>query len=82
MDLPEQSTFSFVIKIWVEETAAEAGQSTWRGRIVHVPSGRQRSIVDLRHVAAFIAEHLTAAGLDRGAAWWELADQDRGDAEG
>ena len=36
------STLSFIVRIWVEETAEESGRSSWRGHITHVPSGERR----------------------------------------
>ena len=51
-DRPDSGTFSFVIKIWVEETAGEAGQALWRGHITHIPSGRRRYFQDLHGMSA------------------------------
>lgn len=58
MDLPENSIHSFVIKIWLEETAAEAGRAAWRGHITHVSSGQRRYVQRLADFPSFIAPYL------------------------
>jgi len=64
MDLPESNTHSFVIKVWLEETAEEAGRATWRGHITHVPSGERRYLKDLDDITAFIASYLKGMGIE------------------
>jgi hypothetical protein len=69
MDQFEATTHPFIVRIWLEETAAEAGQASWRGYIVHVPSGERRYIHDLGEIPAFIAPYMEAMGVhlaDRG----------------
>jgi hypothetical protein len=58
MDISETHTHSFIVKIWLEETAEEAGHDVWRGHITHVPSGERRYLNDLSAIAAFIAPYL------------------------
>jgi hypothetical protein len=58
MSLPEEHTQSFVVKIWVEESAEESGQTRWRGRIMHVPSQRSRSFEKLSAILEFIKPFL------------------------
>jgi len=58
MDLFESDTHSFVIKIWLEETNAEARKAVWRGQITHVPSGQQSYFMDLDDILLFIQPHL------------------------
>ena len=57
---------SFVVRIWLEETAAEAGRVTWRGHITQVPSGERRYLKDLDGVTAFIATYLRRMGVQIG----------------
>jgi hypothetical protein len=38
---------SFIVRIWLEESTAEAPQPSWRGSITHVLSGRRQFFVDL-----------------------------------
>jgi len=62
MDFPEPYAHSFIIKVWLEETADEAGQAIWRGRITHVPSGEYRYFEKLKEAATFIAAYLHKLG--------------------
>jgi hypothetical protein len=63
MDLYEANTHPFVIKIWLEETAEEAGRAVWRGHITHVPTGQRRYIQVLDDIVAFIASYLEQMGV-------------------
>jgi hypothetical protein len=63
MDLPETTTHSFIVKIWLEETAEETGQARWRGHITHVPSGERRHLKDLGDITAFIVPYLERMGV-------------------
>lgn len=56
-------THSFVIKIWLEETADEAGQALWRGQITHVPSGKQHFLNNLHEIPALITPYLKEMGV-------------------
>ena len=71
VDLFESSTHSFIIKIWLEESAEEAGQARWRGHITHVPSGERRYLKNLDDIVAFIAPYLEGMGLKLGY-WWRM----------
>jgi hypothetical protein len=62
-ELAEQEPQSFVLKIWVEETAEEAGQVKWRGHITHVPSHSRRYIQDLDDIVLFVAPYLERLGV-------------------
>jgi hypothetical protein len=59
----EASPQSFILKVWLEETREEEGQSIWRGHITHVPSGKRRYVQALNEVPAFIAPYLEAMGV-------------------
>jgi hypothetical protein len=63
LDQFEANTHPFVVKIWLEETAKEAGQATWRGHITHVPSGERRYLRDLGEIEAFITPYLERMGV-------------------
>ncbi len=69
MDLLGSSNHSFIIRIWIEETAEEAGRVVWRGQIVHVPSGERRHVQDLDSITAFIAKYLDAMGVKHPVRW-------------
>jgi len=69
MDLYESTTHPFIIKIWLEETAEEAGQAKWRGHITHVPSGERRYLEDLDDISAFIVPYLDGMGVKFDICW-------------
>ena len=60
----ESNMHPFIVKIWLEEMAQEAGQATWRGHITHVPSGKRRYIQDLDDIIAFITPYLRQMGVE------------------
>ena len=66
MDLFEFSTQSFLIKIWVEETAAEAGETLWRGHITHVHSGERQYFQDLEDMMNFMQPYMVEMGITTG----------------
>ena len=70
MDLYEFNTHSFIVKIWLEETAEEAGQATWRGYITHVPSGKRHYLENLDEISHFILPYLREFGVVLGMRWW------------
>jgi hypothetical protein len=61
--LAEQEPQSFVLKIWVEETAEEARQVTWRGHITHIPSNARQYVQDLDEIVLFVAPYLERLGV-------------------
>ncbi len=54
------TSHSFIVKIWLEETAVEAGQAKWRGHITHVPDGVRRYVESLDEISTFISAYLKA----------------------
>lgn len=64
MDIYEVSVHPFIVKIWLEETTEEAGRATWRGRIIHVPSGEKRYLQDLNDIIDFITPYLREMGVE------------------
>ncbi len=58
MDQFEAQTHSFIIKLWLEELAEDAGRPIWRGHVTHVPSGERRYLQDLNGILAFVAPYL------------------------
>ena len=76
MQRSDPETHSFVIKLWLEETMAESGQATWRGRITHVSSGKQYYIKELSGIAITIAPYLEEMEVDLGT-WWRLRQRVR-----
>lgn len=62
-NLSEYGPLSFIIKVWLEETAEEAGQAIWRGHITHVPSGERQYITDLDQLRWFVEPYLEEMGV-------------------
>ncbi len=69
LDLFEVNTHPFIVKVWLEETAQQAGQATWRGHITHVPSGERRYLKDLDDITAFILPYLEEMGIKPEIGW-------------
>ena len=69
MDTLESTTQSFVVKVWVEESAEKTSQGVWHGHITHVPSGEQRYLKNLDEIGDFIAPHLEEMGVKLGMGW-------------
>jgi len=65
----ESNMHPFVLKIWLEETASEAGRATWRGHITHVPSGERRYLKDLDGIISFVLPYLGRMGVRSGMVW-------------
>jgi len=57
---------SFIVRVWLEETAEEAGEAAWRGCVTCVPNGTQQYIQDLDEIPRFIAPYLVAMGVRLG----------------
>ena len=62
-NLWEFSTQSFIVRIWLEESATEAAAACWRGHITHVPTGRRRYVQQVSEIAEFIESYLSEMGV-------------------
>jgi len=62
----EQNTHTFIVRIWLEKSAEEAGRATWRGRVTHVPSGEERTVETLDQITAFVTHYLRTMGVELG----------------
>lgn len=67
--LEESSAQSFIVRVWVEERAAEGGKGVWRGHITHVPSYERRYLKNLGEIEDFIAPYLEHMGVKLGMRW-------------
>lgn len=65
----EPNAQSFIVKVWVEEKAEEAGRGLWRGHITHVQSHQRRYLKSLGEIEDFIAPHLQEMGVNLGMRW-------------
>jgi hypothetical protein len=59
----EAQRLSFIVRVWLEETAEETGEAAWRGSVTSVPDGTQRYIQGLDEIPRFIAPYLEAMGV-------------------
>ena len=64
MDLVEFNTHSFVVKIWLEESADDDHKGKWRGHITHVPDGERRYLKGVGEIADFIVPYLASMGVN------------------
>ncbi len=62
MDLGEGQSHSFIIRIWVEETADE-GRPRWRGRITSIPDGQRHYFIDLVDIERHVEPYLVRMGM-------------------
>ena len=69
MSAEESGIHSFIVRIWLEENAADNGKAVWRGSVTHVLSGRQRYIQGLDEIGAFILPYLQEMGVKLGTRW-------------
>ncbi len=69
MDETESEAQSFIVRVWVEERAEEAGRGVWRGHITHVPSSERRYLKNLDEIGDFIAPYLESMGMKPGMRW-------------
>lgn len=67
--LEDSNSQSFIVKVWVEDSAAEGDQGVWHGHITHVPSHERRYLKNLGEIEDFIAPHLEAMGVQLGMRW-------------
>jgi hypothetical protein len=70
MDVLEANTHSFIVKIWLEDNGADAGQAEWQGCITHVTGGERRYFKNLNQISGFIMPYLEAMGVKFNSGWW------------
>lgn len=70
MDEPEATSHSFIVRVWLEETAEETGRAVWRGSITHVPSGQRKYLQELGEIIAFIRVYLRGMGVEEDRRWY------------
>lgn len=63
MDLYEDNTCSFIVKVWVERSDEQADQSFWRGYITHVFSDNRQYFEEMETIAKFITPYLAEMGV-------------------
>jgi len=58
LEFDHVNAHSFVLRLWLEEGASQAGGTLWRGHITHVMSRVRRHIEDLDEIKAFVEIYL------------------------
>jgi hypothetical protein len=69
MDSLEPNSQSFIVKVWVEDSAWQDGRSVWSGHITHVSSHERRYLKNLGEIEDFIASYLEEMGVKLGVRW-------------
>jgi len=57
-DLPETAVQTFIIKIWVEESASESSDAVWRGHITKVMGGQRRYVKNLDEITSYFRAYI------------------------
>jgi hypothetical protein len=63
LGFPEPVILSFIVKIWLDESLDDPQNTQWRGRIIHVPSGRQQYFLSLAECADFMKGYFDDLGV-------------------
>jgi len=69
MDQSGALSCSFIIRVWLEETAEESGKVKWRGHITHVPGGDRRYFRTLNDIEMFVGSYLQEMGVRPSPSW-------------
>ncbi len=69
MDVLEPTAQSFIVKVWVEESAEGTSHGVWHGHITHIPSGKRHYLKNLAEIRDFIAPHLEEMGVKLDTGW-------------
>ena len=70
MDFREDSNSqSFIVKVWVEDSAVACDHGVWHGHITHVPSHVRRYLKNSGEIEDFIAPYLEEMGVRPGVGW-------------
>jgi len=65
----DAETRTFILRVWREADATEAGAARWRGHITDVESGQRRYVQNLDGIVAFLVQHLQPWGVRFGLRW-------------
>lgn len=66
MDTLESTSQSFIIKVWIEDSAEKGDNGVWHGHITHVTSGKRHYMKNLKEIQDFIAPYLEEMGVQSG----------------
>jgi hypothetical protein len=60
----DESTHTFVLRIWKESRELDGALPEWRGSIEHVANQERRFVRTLQDVILFIASYIEHMGID------------------
>ncbi|HEY2962159.1 MAG TPA: hypothetical protein VGJ37_07055 [Pyrinomonadaceae bacterium] len=66
MDTSESKVHSFIVKLWLDETADKSRKPAWHGYITHVPDGERRYLKRLSEMVDFVKRYLDDAVTEPG----------------
>ncbi len=69
MEPLDSTSQSFIVKVWVEDSAEAGGHGVWHGHITHVLSGKRHYMKNLNEISGFIAPYLEEMGVKLGVRW-------------
>jgi hypothetical protein len=69
MDSLEPEAQSFIVKVWLEDTAEAGDHGVWRGHITHIPSHKRRYLKSIGEIEDFIMPYLEEMGVKLGVSW-------------
>ncbi len=64
MNLFEDQTAAFMLRIWVERRELAGAPVEWRGLIEHVTSGQRHYTKDLTTMLHFVKQYMVELGVD------------------
>lgn len=67
--LDEPNAQSFIVKVWVEDSAGKGGRGVWHGHITHVPDYERHYLKNLSEIEDYIAPYLEEMGIKPGIRW-------------
>ena len=60
----DETTESFIIRIWIEPRLLQDAPTVWRGEMEHVGTQRHHFFSELETISALIQPYLAALGID------------------
>ena len=60
----QDQSSSFIVKIWVEESATRRSGASWRGHITNVASGERKYVRSLDEITTHFRDALIYIGVD------------------
>ena len=68
----EETTRTFVLRVWKESREIKGASPTWRGMIQHVSTGERRYFADAGELTRYLERHLDELGFRAQRRIWRL----------